>query len=150
MIGVRIGRRGAIVAMATAATGAAAAAAGVGIAARPDRLPATMRAVLERMIGPFTMHDSEFARFAADFAANRPVPRGIEAGALGLSETLGTTGTLARLNRPLAERVEGFERTLLADFALATGIEGPPGDRPLTYSGLFGAGGCGNPFARFA
>ncbi len=105
--------------------------------------------VAERMIGPFAMPDEEFARFAEDFVAARPVPEGVRALLLGAGERVGAIGFLGSSDSATAAKVRSFERTLLADFTLATGITGPPGDTPLSYAGLWGSSGCGNPYARF-
>lgn len=132
-----------------AATGVALVAGGVGLTVASGGLPGTMRAMLERMLGPFAMHDEEFARFANDFIAARPVPEGTRALLLGAGERIGAIALLDGGDSATAEKVRGFERTLLADFTLATGLTGPPDGSELAYGGLFGASGCGNPYARF-
>lgn len=124
------------------------AAGGVTIGMQSGGLPEAMRSVLTRMIGPFTMDDADFARFAADFSAGRDVPGPMEADALRLGETLGLTRSMAGIHDRVRTKIDKFERDLLTEFALATGIDGPPGPRKLAYNGMFRANACSNPFAR--
>lgn len=124
------------------------AAGGIAAGMQSGGLPEAMRRVLVRLIGPFEMDDADFARFAADFAAGRDVPSAVEADGLRLAEALGATRTVAGLHPRIGAKVEKFERDLLTDFALATGIDGPPAGRKLSYTGLFKSNACSNPFAR--
>lgn len=107
-----------------------------------------LRRMLVRLIGPFRMSDADFARFVADFSTGGRAISPVEADLLRASELFGASGNVGKLHPRLAAGIERLERDLVTEFALATGIEGVPGERELTYGGLFASSGCSNPFAR--
>jgi len=109
-----------------------------------------MRAILHRLVGPFTMADAEFARFAQDFEKAYRAMGALEADMLRLFETAGPVRDLTRLRPSVSARLESFDRKLLTEFALATGLTGTPPAAPLEYRGLFAANPCTNPFAHLA
>jgi hypothetical protein len=108
------------------------------------------RRILTRLIGPFQMDGADFARFAADFTRAEGGPEGLETDLLRVGEMTGLMEQAARIDPATLARVQQFERILLTQFVLATGLRGPAEDRLLGYSGLFGTLPCSNPFARLA
>lgn len=106
-----------------------------------------MRAILHRLVGPFTMADADFTRFAQDFEKQHRAMGALEADMLRVFETAGPVRDLTRLRPAVAARLESFDRKLLTEFALATGLTGTPPAAPLEYRGLFAANPCTNPFA---
>ncbi|MCJ2188384.1 hypothetical protein [Novosphingobium beihaiensis] len=116
---------------------------------RPGQSKA-LRGILQRMIGDFTMEESAFDRFVEDFCAAKAHWSTFEADALAILENAGIIRSAARAYPGLASKLDQLERQALTEFALATGIQGPPGSHPLAYLGLFASGACNNPFARLA
>ncbi|MER8396252.1 hypothetical protein NKH10_31275 [Mesorhizobium sp. M1340] len=107
-----------------------------------------VRMILERHLGPLTMAENELRSFTQEFRAQRPTTFPTEnlADVSALLEKLG----LASAARPIlpgdrAQRLEHFERWLLADFHLLTDYawRQSPGD-PIRFTG---PQPCANPFA---
>lgn len=107
-----------------------------------------MRAILHRLVGPFTMSDSDFALFVKDYSARHGRLGHMEAGALRLLETVGGARRLALQQSGIAERFDTFDRKLLTEFVLATGHDGSADPGHLEYHGLFADNPCSNPFAQ--
>lgn len=109
-----------------------------------------LRRTLERLIGPFHMAKADFARFETDFAKVRGVPKGVEVGLLNAAGSVGLTEALAHVVPDLDAKLQFFERSVLTEFVLGTGIRDWPGtSEPLGYNGPFRERPCTNPFARF-
>ncbi|MER8530850.1 hypothetical protein [Mesorhizobium sp. M1272] len=107
-----------------------------------------VRMVLERHLGPLNMPENELRSFTQEFRAQRPTTFPTEnlAAISALLEKL----RLASAARPIlpggrAQRLEHFERWLLADFHLLTDYawRQSPGD-PIRFTG---PQPCANPFA---
>ncbi|MER8983494.1 hypothetical protein [Mesorhizobium sp. M0870] len=107
-----------------------------------------VRMVLERNLGPVNMAENELRSFTQEFRAQRPTTFPTEnlTGVSALLEKL----RLASAARPIlpgdrAQRLEHFERWLLADFHLLTDYarRQSPGD-PIRFTG---PQPCANPFA---
>ncbi|MFT4056785.1 MAG: hypothetical protein QM681_19930 [Novosphingobium sp.] len=107
-----------------------------------------MRAVLHRLIGPFTMSEADFALFAKDYGARYGHLGHLEAGTLRLLETVGGARRLALQQPGVGERFDAFDRKLLTEFVLATGHDGSADPGHLEYRGLFADNPCSNPFAQ--
>jgi hypothetical protein len=120
---------------------------GTGIVVQMGGQSDLYRSILYRLIGPFSMDEAEFDKFAADFSEEHGALGEWQAKGLDLLET---APVVARLKPHLPARLEAFNRELLTQFALATGLSESPGHRKLQYGGLFGASACNNPYARFA
>lgn len=107
-----------------------------------------VRMVLERHLGPLDMAENELRSFTQEFRAQRPTTFPTEnlAAVFALLEKL----RLASAARPIlpgdrAQRLEHFDRWLLADFHLLTDYawRQSPGD-PIRFTG---PQPCANPFA---
>ncbi|RWB54360.1 MAG: hypothetical protein E5W15_08885 [Mesorhizobium sp.] len=107
-----------------------------------------VRMVLERYFGPLNMAENELRSFTQEFRAQRPTTFPTEnlADVSALLEKL----RLASAARPIlpgdrGQRLEHFERWLLADFHLLTDYawRRSPGD-PIRFTG---SQPCANPFA---
>lgn len=110
----------------------------------------TARATLERYLGNLNITDDHLRAFVLEFQRRNPwdFPTEKLADATTLFERL-HIGDVARPLLPddPAQRLERFERLLLADFHLLTDYawrRGP--DDPITYAG---SQHCVNPFANF-
>jgi hypothetical protein len=109
-----------------------------------------VRATLERYLGDMNMSDDHLRAFMVEFRKRNPwdFPTEKLADATTLFERL-KVGDVVRPLLPgdAAQRLERFERLLLADFHLLTDYawRSGPGD-PVTYSG---SQHCVNPFANF-
>lgn len=108
------------------------------------------RATLEKYLGALSITDDHLRAFVLDFQKRNPwdFPRGKLADASTLLERL-RLGAVARALLPenAAQRLEQFERWLLADFHLVTDFawRSAPSD-PVQYTG---SQHCVNPFANF-
>lgn len=120
------------------------------VAAQSGGQEDALRRILHRLVGPFSMKDSDFSNFVADFTGGRRILGSAEADVLRLLEVVDPARALVRLHPDVAARMEKFDRELLTEFALATGLAGSPGSRDLEYGGLFRDNPCTNPFARRA
>lgn len=106
-------------------------------------------AILHRLVGPFTMADADFNRFVTDFSVGTRELKSTEADMLRLLEVVPGAQALAHLDHGLAARSAAFDRKLLTEFALATGLDGFGKGGQLEYRGLFRDNPCTNPFAQF-
>jgi hypothetical protein len=138
---MRMNRRTALTALGvTTLAGTCAAVTAVSLGDQRD----VFKSILTRLVGRFTIDDAGFDQFVADFSAAYGPLGTAKADALRVANAV---PALVRLRPALARRMERFDRQLLTEFALATGLAGDPGVAKLEYVGLFRANACSNPFA---
>lgn len=140
-----LSRRNVLAALAIAGVGGAG---GLALFTGTGGEPDAIRAILHRLIGPFTMAEADFNRFVTDFAAGNRALKPMEADTLRLLEAVPGAQALAEIAPGFAHQVATFDRKLLTEFALATGLDGPGNAGQLEYRGLFRDNPCSNPFAQ--
>lgn len=109
------------------------------------------KSVLQRLLGPFDMPDTNFEAFASDYVdSGRAIPSDFEIGLLRSVEWSGANAIAKSMAGAIAVKLVNFERSLMTAFVLATDFQTEARDTPLTYLGLFENRPCANPFAEFA
>lgn len=114
----------------------------------PDRKAALLE-ILQRLIGPFRIDESEFSNFLTDLGAASPLPSEWQADALRLLDIPPDEWVRPLIPSSLQTRRERMERALLTEFVLATGFPERVNNPQLEYNGLFRDRLCANPFAQF-
>ncbi|MEZ0497952.1 hypothetical protein [Sphingomonas sp. IW22] len=134
-------RRQSIVAL--AGSGLAAGAFGFGLYGDEQGL---VRAILDRVIGPFRMSDDDFTAFFDDLSADSsPVDRA----KFTVYRAVSAIGTDELPGEPmrLSERVEVYERKVVTQFITRTDYARiDPRTDPVSF---IGANPCSSPFAQF-